>query len=329
MPICRDSSRARIPRVTGSENAAGTGREPFFSIIIPTYNRHERISACLQAIADQDYPRHRYEVIFVDDGGSAPLEGYLEPFRDRLAVRLLRQDHLGVAVGRNTGAREARGEILAFTDDDCRPSPHWLRMLADTFGDCRDCIVGGRTFDALRDNPYSTASQALILYLLDYYNADPRDARFLNGSNLAVPARLFHVLGGFHGAFLRMGGEEREFCDRCRFHGFRMVYAPEAVVYHVHHLTLRSFIRQHFSYGRGGFHFQRLHAARTLRRVRVEPAGFYTGMFRYPFRMEKVPRAILVSLLLIVAQGANAAGYFYEKRKAASGAPVQGQRSLR
>lgn len=329
MPICRDSSKARIRRVTCSENTAVTGREPFFSIIIPTYNRPERISACLRAIADQDYPRHRYEVIFVDDGGSAPVEGYLEPFRVRLAVRLLRQEHLGVAVGRNTGAREARGEILVFTDDDCRPSPDWLRMLADSFGDSRDCIVGGRTLNALRDNPYSTASQALILYLLDYFNTDPRDARFLNGSNLAVPARLFHILGGFDGAFLRMGAEEREFCDRWRFHGYGMLYAPEAVVYHVHHLTLRSFIRQHFHYGRGGFHFQRLHAARTLRRVRVEPTGFYMGMFRYPFRMERALRAILVSLLLFVAQGANAAGYFHEKRKAASGASVQGQRSPR
>lgn len=305
--------QARKDPGAGMENTVVTGCEPYFSIIIPTYNRPERISDCLLALADLDYPCHRFEVIFIDDGGTVPLEGYLAPFRERLAVRLLRQEHEGVAVGRNTGAREAQGEILVFTDDDCRPAPDWLRMLADSFGESRDCIVGGRTLNSLRDNLFSSASQSLILYLLKYYNSEPGDARFLNGSNLAVPTRLFHFLGGFDKAFLLMGAEEREFCDRARFHGFRMVYAPQAVVYHVHHLTLRSFIRQHFHYGRGGFHFQRIHTARTLHRVRVEPAVFYTGLLLYPFRAEGLLRACLMSLLLCVAQGANAAGYFHEK----------------
>lgn len=287
--------------------------EPLFSIIIPTYNRPERIAACLQALADLDYPRDRFEVILVDDGGSVPLEEHVSPFRERLTVSLLLQDHQGVAVGRNTAAMVARGEILVFTDDDCRPAPDWLRVLADNFGDSRDCIVGGRTLNALRDNVFSIASQSLILYLLHYYNADPRDARFLNGSNLAVPASLFHSLGGFDRAFLLMGAEEREFCDRWRFHGYRMVYAPEAVVYHVHHLTLRSFLRQHFHYGRGGFHFQRLYLKRCLRPFEIEPAGFYSGMLQFPFLTERFQRASLITLLLCVSQAANAAGFFWEK----------------
>jgi glycosyltransferase involved in cell wall biosynthesis len=294
----------------------------FFSIIIPTYNRPERIVSCLQAISQARYPRERFEVIIVDDGGTAPLEEIINPFRDRLALRLLRQNHEGVAAGRNTGARNAKGEILVFTDDDCRPENDWLNHLEMRFGESRDFIIGGRTINALPDNLFSSASQSLVSYLISYYNADPRDARFLTGSNLAVPARLFYSLGGFDRAFLLMGAEEREFCDRWRHRGYGMEYAAEAVVHHFHHLTLRSFMRQHFQYGRGGFHFQRLHFQRCRKPFAVEPPGFYLGMIRYPFRVEHFLRASLLALLLCVSQAANAAGYFREKSIASRQEPL-------
>jgi GT2 family glycosyltransferase len=267
----------------------------------------------LQAISCIHYPREFFEVIIVDDGGTVPLEATIAPFCDRFAVSLMRQDHEGVAVGRNTGAQKAKGEILIFTDDDCLPAPDWLYCLEKRFSESMDCIIGGRTLNALPDNYFSTASQSLVLYLLGYYNGNPRDARFLNGSNLAIPTVLFRALGGFDKTFYLMGAEEREFCDRWRYHGLGMVYAPEVVVFHQHHLTLRSFLRQHCNYGRGAFHFQKLHTERCGERIKVEPSAFYIGMLRYPFRTERIARALFVSLLLCVAQAVNAIGYFREK----------------
>jgi len=130
---------------------------------------------------------------------------------------------------------------------------------------------------------------------------------------LTAPARLFHSLGGFNGSFYLMGAEEREFCDRWQYSGFRMVYAPEVVVHHFHYLTLRSFGRQHFNYGRGAFHFQRLYYERSRKRVKVEPLSFYLDMVRYPFLKGQFLQAFLISIFLCVSQAANLAGFFREK----------------
>lgn len=286
-----------------------------FSIIIPTYNRPDRVSSCLEAISRLDYPANFFEVIIVDDGGVTPLDDLLAPFSERVRITLVRQDHAGVAIGRNTGAQHANGEFLVFTDDDCQPAPDWLKRLESCCSKENDCIIGGRTVNALPDNLFSTASQTLVSFLFSYYNVNPRHARFLTGSNLTVPARHFHALGCFDSSFYLMGAEEREFCDRWQYRGFRMVYAPEVIVYHSHYLTLRSFVRQHFNYGRGAFHFQRLFYARSRKRLKVEPLSFYLGMVRYPFLEGKFLRTFLLSILLCVSQAANFTGFFWEKSK--------------
>jgi len=286
-----------------------------FSIIIPTYNRSGRLSSCLEAISRLDYPADLFEVIIVDDGGETPLDGLLAPFSGRVRVTLVRQAHAGVAIGRNTGAERAKGDFLVFTDDDCQPAPDWLKRLESSCKEENDCIIGGRTVNVLQENLFSTASQTLVSYLFSYYNVTPRQARFLTGSNLTMPSRHFHALDGFDTSFYLMGAEDREFCDRWQYSGFRMVYAPEVIVYHSHYLTLRSYVRQHFNYGRGAFHFQRLYYERIRKRVKVEPLSFYLGMVRYPFLQGHFLKAFLISILLCISQAANLTGFFSERSK--------------
>ena len=68
-----------------------------FSVIIPTYNRAATLNQCLQALAGLGYPRGNFEVVVVDDGGSASLESLLEPWRGSLQLRLLKQENAGPA----------------------------------------------------------------------------------------------------------------------------------------------------------------------------------------------------------------------------------------
>ena len=66
--------------------------KPFFSIIIPTYNRPQILAGCLEAIALLEYPRDRFEVIVVDDGSENPLDSIVEPFKDKVIhINQLRQ----------------------------------------------------------------------------------------------------------------------------------------------------------------------------------------------------------------------------------------------
>jgi GT2 family glycosyltransferase len=284
-------------------------QQPFTSVIVPTYNRQAQLAACLESLARLDYPRDRFEVIVVDDGSVAPLEAVVAPFEDRFGLALVKQPHAGAAAARNTGAARAKGEFLAFTDDDCAPASDWLRALAARFAATPDHAIGGRTVNALSDNLYSTTSQSIIDVVYAYYNADAGRARFFASGNLAVPAKGFHAVGGFDPAFRT--SEDRDLCDRWLQRGYRMTYAPEAVVYHAHALTLRTFWWQHFGYGRGAFRFHRVDVRRFLVRFRPD-VRFYLAVFRRPFSEPEIRRVLAMAGLLLVWQAANAAGFLWE-----------------
>ena len=106
---------------------------PFFSIIIPTYQRPAQLEQCLLAITRLDYPVTQFEVVVVDDGSREHPEKIVAPFAARLSVTLLKADHNGPAAARNIGAARAKGEFLVFTDDDCLPLTNWLQILCKVF----------------------------------------------------------------------------------------------------------------------------------------------------------------------------------------------------
>src|SRR5512135_321602 len=135
---------------------------PLFSVIVPTHNRPSQLAACLQAITEMDYPREGFEVIVVDDGGTASLGQIYHSFRGLLNLSFLRQERGGPAAARNTGVQHSRGRYLAFTDDDCAPSRDWLTRLQEHFAHAPEVLYGGRTVNGLAANPYSAASQAVI-----------------------------------------------------------------------------------------------------------------------------------------------------------------------
>jgi len=283
---------------------------PFFSIIIPTFRRPERLAVCLQSLACLDYPLDRFEVIVVDDGSPIAPESVVADFSEQFDVILLTQAHSGPATARNTGAVKAKGEILAFTDDDCEPAADLLQKLAIRFAATPACAIGGRTLNAIPDNLFSSASQILIDYLYKYYNADPHQAQFFTSNNMALPAERFHEIGGFDVSFPLAAGEDREICDRWRKHNYPMIYAPEVLVRHSHSLTCRTFWKQHFNYGRGAFFFRQARARNDYKQSRIEPLSFYLNLMCAPFNLTKSIRAPLLAALLFLTQCANAAGYF-------------------
>ena len=284
-----------------------------FSIIIPTYNRPDRLKQCLQSIAELDYPSDRFEVIVVDDGSQMPLEPIVGKFKAHLSLHLIQQCNAGPASARNTGAAAAQGRYLVFTDDDCQPDPGWLKALAEAVSNFPNSMIGGHTVNALPKNLYSTASQLLIDYLYSYYNQAKGQATFFASNNFAVPRSLYQQLGGFDTSFPLAAGEDREFCDRWQYHDFPTHYAHAMEVNHAHALTLVSFWRQHFNYGRGAFCFHQVRAKREVRPIQVEPISFYLKLLSYPFKQPSTQPEIFVSSLLLLSQAANVMGFIWEQ----------------
>jgi glycosyltransferase involved in cell wall biosynthesis len=286
---------------------------PRFSIVVPTRNRPGPLAACMEAVARLRFPPASFETIVVDDGGDRPLDAALEPAVARARARVVRQPGAGPAAARNRGAAEARGEVLAFLDDDCAPDPGWLDALDRALAADPGAGAGGRTVNALPGNPYATASQALIDYLYAYYNQPGSPEPMFTTSNLALARARFLELGGFDQRFPRAGGEDRELCLRWARAGGEIRYVPDAIVRHAHRLDLRGFLRQHFTYGRGAARFHRLRGSAPV----PEPVSFYRELVLYPWRDGRRGRARM-SALLALSQAANAAGYAWELRPRAS-----------
>lgn len=288
---------------------------PSFSVVVPTYDRPAQLAACVRALSRLDYPRERFEVLIVDDASARPPREVPESFGGELDVKLLGQaKNAGPAAARNLGARQARGEFLAFTDDDCEPERGWLRAFAARFREAPARIVGGRTVNALADNPYSETSQLIIEVVYAHFNRDASDARFFASNNFAVHAQSFRDAGGFDVTFRT--SEDREICARWRSRGLGMTYEPRAVVRHSHLLTLGSLWRQHFGYGRGALRFHRAREGAGDGPFKPD-SDFYTKLLRSALTRTPKTKAARLTALLLWSQAANAAGFFYEKfRKA-------------
>jgi len=137
-------------------------------------------------------------------------------------------------------------------------------------------------------------------------------AAFFPSCNVAFPTEPFRDIGGFDVSFRRCAGEDRELCDRWQYRGYRMIHAPEAVVYHSHRLTAKTFVLQQFHYGRAAYSYHVLRARRRQEQVKLEPLVFYVNILIYPFGQLPLTKAIRVCALIFAAQAVNALGFFWE-----------------
>ena len=204
-----------------------------------------------------------------------------------------------------------------FTDDDCAPRSDWLAAIHRwTSLTTQPTAIGGQTINVLADDIYATASQGIVDYLYEYYGHHHAAVRFFTTNNLVVPREEFLEIGGFDERFHRAAAEDRDLCERWRRHGLPLQYADDVVVSHAHALTFARFNRMHFNYGRGAFDLHRSRARRGQRGLRLEPVRFYYGLITYPLR-SRGWRGVLLAFLHFWSQVAYAAGYFWERSRAA------------
>ena len=212
------------------------------SIIIPTFNGASRIGRCLDALVEQ-HDRANAEILVVDDGSA---DGTAKVVRRYPGVRLISEANAGPASARNRGAREARGEILLFTDDDCVPTPNWLKAMLEPFADPE--VVGVKGI-------YRTKQQRLIARFVqieyeDRYRLMARLERidFVDTYSAAFRRRSFLQMGGYDTGFPVACAEDAELSYRMSREGWKMQFAPRAIVYHTHPDTLTCYFRKKYKF---------------------------------------------------------------------------------
>jgi GT2 family glycosyltransferase len=280
---------------------------PTCSVVIPTQRRPRLLGECLAALAELDYPKDRLAVIVVGDLGGVPIEEVATATDGRLAVDFVPCGALLPSRRRNVGAAKSSSEVVAFTDDDCKPTRGWLRQLVERHGADPLAAVGGHTHSTLTSNPYAVASQLIINIGYRQNGSEPNAARFFTTDNLLVSRAQFLELGGFDETFWT--AEDREFSDRWLARGWPMRYEPAGIVHHAHPIGLRGFLIRNWHYGRGAQRFWRKRAGAGREPFRIDP-DFYATVARAPFGRRSM--RLRLAFLLLLWHLLNTGGFLYE-----------------
>jgi cellulose synthase/poly-beta-1,6-N-acetylglucosamine synthase-like glycosyltransferase len=178
----------------GQPQALQAETMPFVSVIVPVYNAETMVGACIEALLEQDYPGDKYEIIVVDndstDGTARVIKQYPVKYLEERTV------HTSFAA-RNTGAKSASGEILAFCDADQTAAPQWLRALLRRW---KEPNVGAFAGEVLPSPGASTFLERYLANRESHYLDAWKKHRFgptLGTGNAAFRADLFHGTGGF------------------------------------------------------------------------------------------------------------------------------------
>jgi len=218
---------------------------PEVSVVVPTRDRAERLLVLLESLGEQDLDRGAFEVLVIDDASADRVGGPLERLVswEGLDLRVIRHpDPRGPAAARNTGWRAARGDLVAFTDDDCRVGREWLRALLECNGQRADVIAQGRTIpdprDGARMGPFTRTLRV----------RGPNELYMT--CNIAYPRALLERVGGFDERYRRAWGEDVDLGWRAKRAGGRLAYSEEALVYHsVTNPSLYRVVRRTMTHG--------------------------------------------------------------------------------
>ena len=285
---------------------------PRVSVIVASYNGAGTLDACLESLKTVRYPD--YEVILVDDGSS---DNTGEIAARYSWVKYIRHPkNKGLSVARNTGLDAATGEIVVYTDADCRVSEYWLTYLVDRLLHS-DCVgVGGPNYLPPEDSSIARAvmaspgGPAAVLI-------DDREAEHIPGCNMGFWKWALKEIGGFDAQFMR-AGDDVDVCWRFQQRGWRLGWHPMAFVWHYRRGTVKAYIKQQMGYGEAESLLRRKHPAYfnmlgacmwkgriyanesslpTLGRKRIYHGIFGSALFQTLYSPSPVPGLLMLTSL--------------------------------
>ena len=216
------------------------------SIVIPVYNGNRTIRFCLDSIRASDYPCELVEVIVVDNNSKDETPEIIRTEYPWVTLCFERTKQ-GPHQATNTGLRSAKNEIVVFTDSDCYVAPDWLGKLVAPFADPDVVGVGGKIDAYTPESPVEEFLRARFSGANCLRMAEGFPASLLTG-NSAYRAEAIRRVGAFNDNLYT--GAEVDLSWRVQWQtGQRVVYVPDAVVYHKFDSRLKRLFRHFHVYG--------------------------------------------------------------------------------
>ncbi|MCI0337018.1 MAG: glycosyltransferase family 2 protein [Acidobacteria bacterium] len=237
------------------------------SVLICTRNRAKPLDSTLHSFFKQQFGGdYHYEVIVIDNNSTDETRQVIERYAALHPgiVRYCSESRQGLTYARNKAIAEASGEIIVFTDDDVLIDESWLDEIHREFtSDPSLCLFGGRVLlahDGLQRVSQQPSDERQTFVFPDGWT-------FPMGANMAFRREVFNRIGLFDvrlgaGRFFA-GGDETDFFYRALKAGYRLLYAPNALVYHNHdRVNLEQACRLEYCYGKGCSAYLLKHALR-------------------------------------------------------------------
>lgn len=274
----------------------------FISVVLSTYNRADLLPEVLGLLLSQSCDPGDYEIVVVDNNSKDATKQVVKEFARRHPgrVRYLFEAAQGIAFARNRGAREARGRVLAYLDDDCFAHQNWVGEHIKVYRSNPDAdAVGGRILLRYEDKRPGWISPIMENSLgLTDFGEEPGEIaypEYPKGGNFSVLKSHFDGVGGFdekfgHTGASIVGASEHDLFRRLTDAGTRVVYNPDAIVRHFvprERATRRYVYRRFFRYGITGFRFDATHRGLSAKEVRAALTSEILGLPRLIYYLIK------------------------------------------
>jgi cellulose synthase/poly-beta-1,6-N-acetylglucosamine synthase-like glycosyltransferase len=235
---------------------------PSVAVIVPIYNGAEDLPGLLQCLQAQTYPPQRVTYYLVDNNSQdSTAQALAEAARHWPLLHPLAEAEIQSSyAARNQGIRSSQGEILAFTDADCRPEPQWLEQLVQPFQEGDVAVVVGELVALPGSHWLERYAQYRDVMNQRYTLGHPLGA-YGQTANLAVRRSAFALAGLFR-PHLTTGGDA-DLCWRVQRSGAgRVEFAARAIVAHRHRSTWSALREQWRRYGTSNHYLHQIHGAK-------------------------------------------------------------------
>jgi GT2 family glycosyltransferase len=222
---------------------------PTVTVIVLNYNGRKHLQECLPSLLQLDYPGDQLELMLVDNASS---DGSVEFIQSHYPqVRVVRSpENVGFAAGNNLGAREAAGQYVIFLNNDMRVDPRFVKGLVAAIRSDPEAVCAGAKILNWDGSKFDFAGAALHFAGYGYQIglgtpfaeglfSEVRPILFPCGGAMMIDRQVFLEVGGFDEKYF-IYFEDVDLGWRLWVLGYKVVFAPEAVVYHHHHGTMRS-----------------------------------------------------------------------------------------
>lgn len=269
---------------------------PYVSVIIPVYNGEADLPALMDCLRSQIYPADQVEYLLVDNNSSdrsfemMKAAAATEP--PQITLHPLQENQIQSSyAARNKGIHAAQGQILAFTDMDCRPQPQWLADLVQPFDDPDIGIVAGEILALPGDSwleDYAERQETLS----QKHTLANSFCAYGQTANLAVRRAAFEQVGLFR-PYLTTGGDA-DICWRIQQKtAYQLQFAETAIVKHRHRSSLDELRRQWYRYGKSNRYLHQLHGVPLMKRMKTQDYLYRWGRWM----LKELPRDSLKTIM--------------------------------